>query len=88
MWDTLHSCQRKGSCDASIKDERPNDINTFLSQHPNITKIVFNGKKAFEKTLKYHKLSMPYSIALSTSPSNRQFSYEERKNSWEKALKK
>lgn len=82
IWDTLHSCLREGSTDTTIRNGEPNEIDNFLEQYPSIKKIVFNGKKA----LSYYKPSIPYSVALSTSPANRQYSDEERTKSWEQAL--
>ena len=82
LWDTLKACDRKGSTDKEIEHEEKNDIDNFLKLHPTIKKIVFNGKKP----LSYYLPSIPYDIALSTSPSNRQYSDVERINSWKKCL--
>jgi len=48
LWDTLQSCARPGSLDANIEDATavPNDFKAFLSTHPNIRLIGFNGAKA------------------------------------------
>lgn len=84
LWDTLKSASRTGSLDKDITGECLNDIDEFLRCHSNIKKIVFNGKKPST----YYHPSIPYSIALSTSPANNSFSYVERLQSWEKALKR
>lgn len=45
LWDIIASCQRKGSLDRAIKNEKPNDIEEFVEQNPTIQTIVFaNGK--------------------------------------------
>ena len=48
LWDVIHSCQRIGSLDSSIKDEEPNDFQKLLKSYPNIKYIIFNGGKAYE----------------------------------------
>lgn len=82
LWDTLKACDRKGSTDGEIVNEEKNDIDKFLKQHSSIKKIVFNGQRPSS----YYVPSIPYEIALSTSPSNRQYSDEIRINSWKKCL--
>ena len=82
LWDTLKACDRKGSTDEEIVNEEKNDIDKFLKQHSSIKKIVFNGQRPSS----YYLPSISYEIALSTSPSNRQYSDEERINSWKKCL--
>ena len=84
LWDTLKSASRAGSLDKDITGECLNDIDGFLRSHSNIKKIVFNGKKPSA----YYHPSIPYSIALSTSPANNSFSYNERLQSWKKALER
>ena len=44
IWDVVGSCSRKGSSDSSIHDTIPNDILTFLRDHPSIRCIALNGK--------------------------------------------
>lgn len=84
LWDTLKSCQRDGSLDSMISSEQMNDLDDFLLNHPKIRRIVFNGKKPAE----YYLPSIPYVIALSTSPSNRQYSDSVRIQDWKEAIKK
>ena len=84
LWDTLKSASRAGSLDKDITGECLNNIDEFLRCHSNIKKIVFNGKKPST----YYHPSIPYSIALSTSPANNSFSYDERLQSWKEALKR
>lgn len=82
VWDVLACCNRDGSTDKSIIDEQLNDLQAFIKSHPNIKKIVFNGKKPST----YYRPSIPNAIALSTSPANRQYSYEKRIESWREAF--
>ena len=73
LWDCMKEAEREGSLDANIKGYVANDIEKFLSQHPAITAIVLNGKKAkeaFEKHFSKEKLIQRYSIRYWPSTSN------------------
>lgn len=48
LWDTIESCERKGSLDATIRNERPNDFIGLFERYPNIQLVLFNGSKAFD----------------------------------------
>ena len=73
LWDCMKEADREGSLDANIKGSVANDVEKFLSQHPAITAIVLNGKKAkeaFEKHFSKEKLIQRYSIRYWPSTSN------------------
>ena len=36
LWDTIKSCNRKGSLDSDIKNEQPNNIRKLLKNYPSI----------------------------------------------------
>lgn len=46
LWDVIESCERTGSSDDSITNEKPNDLLGLFNSFPNINHIIFNGKKA------------------------------------------
>ena len=46
LWDVLASCERKGSLDADIASEQPNDVVGLLTQYPSVRRVVFNGQPA------------------------------------------
>lgn len=48
LWDTIGSCYREGSLDASIKDEEPNDIVGLLNEYKTIKLIACNGTKSYQ----------------------------------------
>lgn len=48
LWDTIETCEREGSLDAAIRNEKPNDFQTLFEEYPNIQLVLFNGAKAFE----------------------------------------
>lgn len=48
LWDTIQSCERKGSLDATIRNEVPNDFEWLFTTYPQIELVLFNGGKAFD----------------------------------------
>lgn len=44
LWDCLKSAIREGSSDSDIKSGEPNDLSSFLKNHPRIKTIIVNGK--------------------------------------------
>lgn len=74
LWDVIKNCDRKGSLDSNIKNERPNDFVSLFKDYPNIKCVFFNGAKSFDvfkkqvgfdqfQTINFEKLT-------STSPAN------------------
>lgn len=84
LWDVLQFCDRVGSLDSAIKNEIANDFETFLKQHPNIKKILFNGQKAAAFFKKYVQLKNPYQLITlpSTSPANAAKTYQSKLDEW------
>jgi len=84
LWDTLYACERKGSSDASIVKEVPNDFGSFFEQYPKIRYVFFNGKGAchfFCKHFKpYNRLN--YLTLPSTSPAHARLSFAEKLKQW------
>ncbi|MBL3730921.1 DNA-deoxyinosine glycosylase [Lysinibacillus sp. HST-98] len=72
LWDTIATCEREGSLDAAIRNEKPNDFQTLFEQYPNIQLVLFNGAKAFEVFKKHIGLELldgrDYKKMPSTSP--------------------
>ena len=87
LWDVLCSANRVGSLDADIKNPIANDIVGFVTTHPSLQKIVFNGKEAEKK---FYELigtrDIPEHIKFismpSTSHMNTHFSLEVKKKHW------
>ncbi|RAR47617.1 DNA-deoxyinosine glycosylase [Flavobacterium lacus] len=84
LWDVLKNCEREGSLDSAIEKEIPNDFTCFLTSHPKIEKIVFNGKKAALYFKKYVPISNQYKLMTlpSTSPANAGVSFDEKLLMW------
>jgi hypoxanthine-DNA glycosylase len=84
LWDVLEVCVREGSLDSAIKQEVPNDFNSFLKAHPNIKHIYFNGQKAAAYFKHYLNVGHDYSLVTlpSTSPANAGKSFEAKLKEW------
>ena len=94
IWDVLKHCRRPGSLDSNIRQDSAvcNDLETFLQAHPDVYKILFNGKAAqrlFERTA-LPQLSMSDQLELiplpSTSPAMAGLSRAEKRTHWAAAL--
>lgn len=71
LWDVLSTCERRSSLDNDIKMEQPNDIHSFLSLHPCVAKIFFNGKGSARYFRKYFAdITLANQILPSTSPAH------------------
>ncbi len=87
LWDVLASCEIKGSSDASIREEVPNDVGKLLERAP-IERIFVNGKTA-EKYYKKHlekPLGRACRVLPSTSPANAAMSLDRLINAWREIL--
>lgn len=90
LWDVAHSCVRPGSLDSNIKEETPNDFETFFKKCPKIKLIVFNGQTARKLFIKHKKnMDIPdleLRLAPSTSPANASYTYQQKLAEWKRAL--
>jgi len=88
LWDVLESCTCEGSLDSNIKNEVVNDFATFYEQHPAITHVFFDSKKAEEFYLRYVKKSGDkiYHLLPSPSRANASKSFEQKLEAWKELL--
>ena len=72
LWDVLENCERKGSLDIHIKNQKENDFETLFKEFPRITTIIFNGKEGHKYFLKkFGQIKgISYYVMPSTSPAN------------------
>ena len=87
LWDTIESCEIRGSSDASIREARPTDIPALLAQ-TQVQKIVTNGKLADKYYKKYNeeRTGIPAVCLPSTSPANAAVRFPQLLAAWEKEL--
>ncbi|SDZ15390.1 DNA-deoxyinosine glycosylase [Tindallia californiensis] len=88
VWDVAHKAKRKGSLDSAIKDDEPNDLESFMAEHRHLKVIGFNGKKAESLYDKYfdRKSGINYFSLPSTSPANAGIDFESICNKWRHIL--
>ena len=74
LWDVLRGCRRAGSADSAIdpKSMVVNDFAALFAEHPNITRVYFNGAKAAElfRARGIASAAASYQRLPSTSPAN------------------
>ena len=79
LWDSLKSCEIKGSSDASITNVEINNIEELIKKS-NISKIIFNGKAAYNLFVKNADMTkysnLEIRILPSTSPANAAYSLD------------
>lgn len=94
VWDVLRSCERPGSLDASIEGGSvvANDFRGFLSQHPRVARVFFNGSQA-EALYRRHVLGtfeprapLTFMRLPSTSPAHASLSFAAKARVWHAAL--
>jgi hypoxanthine-DNA glycosylase len=83
LWDVLENCERNGSLDINIKNQKENDFETLFKNYPTITKIIFNGKESHKYFLKkFGQIKgITYYVMPSTSPANT-MSFEKKVEIW------
>ena len=88
LWDVLENCERKGSLDIHIKNQKENDFETLFKEFPGITKIIFNGKESHKYFLKkFGQIKgITYYVMPSTSPANT-MSFENKLKNWSTCFK-
>lgn len=84
VWDVAHKAIRKGSLDTAIMNEEPNDLESFIANHPQLKVIGFNGTKAqaiYDKYFK-RKNGIKYVLLPSSSPANARMNLEQICEQW------
>ncbi len=83
LWDSIASCQIKGSSDASIQNVKANDISMILDKC-NIESIYCNGRKSHEMYCRYIQPdSGREAVCLpSTSPANARWTLDLLIDAW------
>jgi len=87
LWDSIASCEIKGSSDASIEAAVPNDLSVIL-EGSKVGRIFCNGAKSFEIYNRYQfKVIGIEAVKLpSTSPANASWSLDRLVEAWKAIL--
>jgi hypoxanthine-DNA glycosylase len=85
LWDVLESCDREGSLDSNIRNEKANDFEHLFKTFSNIHCVLFNGAKAYEafrKGVGFDPFGfITFERLPSTSPANAQ-RFEQKLSEW------
>ena len=80
LWDVIGACEREGSLDSNIRNQKDNNFSRVLGEAKNLRRVFFNGKKAAEKESifkpRYETVVLP-----SSSPANT-MRFEEKLRQW------
>ncbi|MCX2930832.1 DNA-deoxyinosine glycosylase [Mycobacterium sp. CVI_P3] len=88
VWDVLKHCRRVGSLDSAIEPDSmvANDFDSFLSTHPNVERVYFNGTAAERNFARLVTVEPPGALRLpSTSPAHT-MPYADKLTAWRAAL--
>ena len=87
LWDVIHSCDIRGSSDASIRNVVPADVGGITRFSP-IETIICNGATAGRLYRRYLEpvCGMPATVLPSTSPANAAWTLERLDEAWGEAL--
>ncbi len=88
LWDVLENCERKGSLDIHIKNQKENDFEVLFKKFPAISRIIFNGKQSHAFFIKkFGQIEgITYFVMPSTSPANT-MSFENKLKIWSSCFK-
>lgn len=87
LWDVLDTCEREGSLDSNIKNQKLNNFDKLFKDFPNIKTIIFNGQESYNyfNSLAHDKVRKIY-LLTSTSSANTHKTLNEKTEEWKKAL--
>ncbi len=87
LWDTIASCEIKGSSDSTITQVKPNDLGPLIRE-ASIIKIFCNGTTAYDLYKKHveQNLGIPSVNLPSTSPANAAWSLERLIEAWDREI--
>ncbi|MFP5438997.1 MAG: DNA-deoxyinosine glycosylase [Bacteroidia bacterium] len=85
LWNVLEQCDREGSADHKIRNEKPNDFEWLHDTYLGITHIFFESMSARNYFLKHcvYKPGITYKVLPSTSGLNAGLSYAEKLRQWQ-----
>lgn len=83
LWDSIYSCDIRGSSDSSVKNAVPTDLSEIINSSK-IRAVFCNGNLSGKMYVKYHEkvLNIPAIVLPSTSPANASYSLDTLVTEW------
>lgn len=82
IWDVLLACDRQGSGDASIRNQKANRFKRLHRLAPHLTTVAFNGQTAGRYAAKFAAAGFSTAVLPSSSPAHAGRSYEQKLAVW------
>ncbi len=82
IWDVLLACDREGSGDASIRNQKVNRFKRLHRLAPHLTAVAFNGQTAGRYAGEFAAAGFRTTVLPSSSPAHAGRSYEQKLAVW------
>lgn len=82
IWDVLDACDREGSGDASIRNQKANQFARLRRLAPRLHAVAFNGQAAGRYAAEFGTAGFRTTVLPSSSPAHAGRSYEQKLNLW------
>ena len=82
IWDVLHACDREGSGDASIRNQKANRFARLHRLAPRLTTVAFNGQAAGRYASEFAAAGFQTMVLPSSSPAHAGRSYQQKLAVW------
>lgn len=82
IWDVLHACDREGSGDASIRNQKANRFARLHRLAPYLSAVAFNGQTAGRYAGEFAAAGFQTAVLPSSSPAHAGRSYEQKLAVW------
>ncbi|MGH6612407.1 MAG: DNA-deoxyinosine glycosylase [Burkholderiaceae bacterium] len=82
IWDVYDACDREGSGDASIRNQKANQFARLRRLAPRLTSVAFNGQTAGRYAREFAAAGFETTVLPSSSPAHAGRSYEQKRALW------
>lgn len=82
IWDVLHACDREGSGDAAIRNQKANAFARLQRLAPHLSSVAFNGQAAGRYAGAFAAAGFRTTVLPSSSPAHAGRSYEQKQAAW------
>lgn len=82
IWDVLHACDREGSGDAAIRNQKANRFARLHRLAPHLSIVAFNGQTAGRYAGEFAAAGFRTTVLPSSSPAHAGRSFEQKRAVW------